>query len=170
MDGPQPKRRKRKPNPPKPRKPKPPPWQLITCPGTVRFARVHKEYQTNARIYALHQAQRPNCVWLGQSITQIWRQAREHAMRFHVNSCYRIIRGQARTNETQGVVVHCVRTAQEVNAILDKVRAPWLCVVLRDPDKWETRDANDDSESETEERSWCEAPDSARLPPGASRA
>ena len=161
MDGSSPKRGK-----PKPRRPKPPPWQLITCPGTVRFASVRKEHKTIARIYALHQARRPDCVWLGQSMTQIWRQAREHATHFHVSSCYRILRGEGRGKETQGIVVHRARTAEELNTILDKVRAPRLCVVLRDPDNWETRDA---SEAETDEWAWCEAHDSARLPLGAAQ-
>jgi hypothetical protein len=132
----------------------------------VRFASVRKEHKTIARIYALHQARRPDCVWLGQSMTQIWRQAQEHAMHFHVSSCYRILRGEGRAKETQGIVVHRARTAEELNAILDKVRAPRLCVVLRDPDNWETRDA---SETETDERAWCEAHDSERLPLGAAQ-
>lgn len=126
---------------------------------------MYREYQTNARIYVLHHAKNAECVWLGQSLPRIWREAQERNLRFHLSSCYRIIRGQAAARQTQGVVVHCVGTAEEINEILDRVRAPRLAVMLRDPDNWEMRDTNDDSDSEKEAWDTCKASDSALAQP-----
>ena len=125
-----------------------PEWQTVCCPGTVRFSRIQKERQTLARIYCLcHPGAE---VWLSQSLPPLVKRARQYYSRvLHCSSCYRIIRGESRTDAHYGFVAKRFETAEEVNQYLDEAQVQWLIVVLRDPDLWETLEA---AEEESEER------------------
>ena len=121
--------------------PKPPlelaPWQVVCCPGTVRFERIAKDTHTLARIYALHR-EREGIVWLGQSMTSLMQAIGKHySLHMHVSSGYRIIRREVKSGMHRGFVVTRLADESEVNALLDDLCPLHLAVVVRHPDKWE---------------------------------
>ena len=118
------------------------PWRVVCCPGEVRFAQISKERQTLSRIYALYRDDSNHTVWLGQSLSQLMPLLREHSrLIVHLSSGYRILRGECKSRRHNGFAVERLEDARHVNELLDRVRPKMLAVVLRDPDKWETLQA-----------------------------
>ena len=114
-----------------------PPWRVVVCPGSVRFAQIDKERQTLARIYALYRDDSNQTVWLGQSLSRLIPFLREHCKRrVHLSSAYRLLRGECKKDHTLGFAVKRLEDPRQVNELLDRVRPKWLAVVLRDPDRW----------------------------------
>ena len=115
---------------------KPLPWRLVWCPGEVRFRHVHKESQTQGRLYVLWTHDR--LVWLGQSLKVLMEFARQYyGILLHVSSGYRIIR-RLQTQGHKGFAVCRPADALELNELLERVQPLWIGTALRDPDKWET--------------------------------
>ena len=111
------------------------PWRVVCCPGEIRFAQIHKERQTLARIYALYDSN--HMVWLGQSLSRLIPFLREHCKRrVHLSSAYRILRGDCKRDRHLGFAVKRLEDVRQVNELLDSVRPKWLAVVVRDPDNW----------------------------------
>ena len=116
---------------------KPLPWRLVWCPGEVRFRHVHKESQTQGRLYVLWTHDR--LVRLGQSLKVLMEFARQYYdILLHVSSGYRIIRRECPSNRHKGFAVCRPADALELNALLERVQPLWIGTALRDPDKWET--------------------------------
>ena len=114
-----------------------PPWQVACCPGTVRFARIAKETQTLARIYALHR-ECEGIVWLGQSMTGLMQSmGKHHSLHMHVSSCYRVVRQEMKRGTHRGFLVKRLADESEVNALLERLCPLYLAVVLRHPERWE---------------------------------
>ena len=114
-----------------------PPWQVVCCPGTVRFERIAKDTHTLARIYALHR-EREGIVWLGQSMTSLMEAIGKHYnLHMHVSSGYRIIRREVKSGMHRGFLVTRLADESEVNALLENLCPLYLAVVLRHPERWE---------------------------------
>ena len=110
---------------------------MVCCPGEVRFARISKERQTLARIYALYRDDSNQTLWLGQSLSRLIPFLCEHSnRRVHLSSAYRILRGKCESDRHLGFAVERLEDPRQVNELLDRVRPKWLAVVLRDPDRW----------------------------------
>ena len=123
---------------PKRRQPEIPPLQSITCPPDVRFHRVLKDTHTNGRIYGVYHNRRRDAVWLGQSLYGVVQEINKlrRYERMHSSTAYRVLRGQAEFL-LMGMIVERLRDAEHVNELLDRIDAPSVVVVTRDPDKWE---------------------------------
>ena len=114
-----------------------PPWQVVCCPGTVRFERIAKDTHTLSRLYALYR-EYEGIVWLGQSMTSLMQAIGKHySLHMHVSSGYRIIRREVKSGTHRGFVVTRLADESEVNALLDDLCPLHLAVVVRHPDKWE---------------------------------
>ena len=114
-----------------------PPWQVVCCPGPVRFERIAKDTHTLARIYALHR-EFEGIVWLGQSMTSLMQSIGKHYnLRMHVSSGYRIIRQEMKSGMHRGFLATRHADESEVNALLEHLCPLYLVVVLRHPDRWE---------------------------------
>ena len=124
------------------------PWRVVCCPGEVRFARISKERQTLARIYALYRDDCDHTLWLGQSLSRLIPFLREHCKRrVHLSSAYRLLRGECKRDRHLGFAVKRLEDPRQVNELLDRVRPKWLAVVLRDPDRW-TLEAQEETPDE----------------------
>ena len=122
-----------------------PPWQVICCPGTVRFAKIAKDTHTLSRLYALHR-EFEGIVWLGQSMTSLMQSIGKHYdLRMHVSSGYRIIRRELKSGMHRGFLATRLADESEVNALLENLCPLYLAVVLRRPDKWEIAEERDDA-------------------------
>ena len=122
---------------PKRRSPDIPPLQSIACPPDVRFRRVLKDTHTNGRIYGVYHNRHRDVLWLGQSlygITVEINKLRKYP-KVHCSTAYRVLRGEAQF--LVGMIVDRLRDAEHVNELLDRIDAPSVVVVTRNPDKWE---------------------------------
>ena len=111
--------------------------QSITCPPDVRFHRVLKDTHTNGRIYGVSHSRRRDAVWLGQSLYGVVQEINKlrRYERMHSSTAYRVLRGQEFL--LMGMIVERLRDAERVNELLDRIDAPNVVVVTRDPDKRE---------------------------------
>ena len=122
-----------------------PPWQVVCCPGTVRFERIAKDTHTLARIYALHR-EFEGIVWLGQSMTSLMEAIGKHYdLHMHVSSGYRVIRQELKSGMHRGFLVARLADESEVNALLERLCPFCLAVVVRHPDRWEIAKERDDA-------------------------
>ena len=55
----------------------------------------------------------------------------------HSSTAYRLIRGQAEFLQLGGMTVERLEGVKQVNELLDRIDAPSVVVVTRNPDKWE---------------------------------
>ena len=116
-----------------------PPWQSATCPKSVRFSRIRKELHTNGRLYGIYHDKHRDAVWLGQSVYGMVSEInklRRYA-KVHSSTAYRVLRGEAEYRHLRGITVEKLQDVEHVNELLDRIDAPNLVVVTRDPDKWE---------------------------------
>ena len=124
--------------PDRPQAPEFPPWHLVTCPGSIRFARIRRELHTQFRIYVIFE---PRAVahpaWISQSNAELVKHLRSVGRRVHMSSLYRILRGEAKRNSHLGYAIRRCATAEDVNKVLDLAEPSLIAVVLRDADNYE---------------------------------
>ena len=114
-----------------------PPWQVVCCPGTVRFAKIAKDTHTLSRLYALYR-EFEGIVWLGQSMTSLMEAiGKHHDLHMHVSSGYRVIRRELKSGMHRGFLVARLADESEVNALLEHLCPLYLAVVLRHPEGWD---------------------------------
>ena len=112
-----------------------PPWQVVCCPGTVRFAKIAKDTHTLSRLYALYR-EYEGIVWLGQSMTSLMQAIGKHySLHMHVSSGYRVIRRELKSGMHRGFLVARLADEREVNALLERLCPLCLAVVVRHPDR-----------------------------------
>ena len=126
---------------PKRRPPDIPLLQSVTCPADVRFFRILKDTHTNGRLYGLYHNRHRDVVWLGQSLYGMVKQInglRKYS-RVHSSTAYRVLRGEAEFLQLGGMTVERLQDVEHVNELLDRIDAPSVVVVTRNPDKWELK-------------------------------
>ena len=126
---------------PKRRSPNVPPWRPVSCPGYIRFFTVVKEQYTNGRLYAVYRPNESEDVWLGQSLYGMLKEINKLRKRpkLHSSTAYRFLRGDLPYQQLGGMIVEKLKDVEHVNELLDRIDAPSLVVVTRDPDKWELK-------------------------------
>ena len=124
---------------PKRRQPDIPLLQSVTCPAYVRFFRILKDKHTNGRLYGMYHRHR-DAVWLGQSLYGMVKEINKlrRYEKVHSSMAYRVLRGEAEFLHG-GMTVERLEDVEHVNELLDRIDAPSVEVVTRDPDKWELK-------------------------------
>ena len=126
---------------PKRRQPEIPLFQSVSCPANVRFFRILKDTHTNGRLYGMYHNKHRDVVWLGQSLYGLVKQInglRKYS-KVHSSTAYRVLRGEAEYRHLRGMTVERLQDVDDVNELLDRIDAPSVVVVTRDPDKWELK-------------------------------
>jgi hypothetical protein len=115
-------------------------WQSVSCPGSVRFFRILKDQHTNGRLYGIYHEHR-DVVWLGQSVYGMVGEINKlrRYPKVHSSTAYRVLRGEAEYGQLRGITVEKLQDAEHVNELLDRIDAPNVVVVTRNPDKWELK-------------------------------
>ena len=123
------------------RQPEIPLLQSVSCPANVRFFRILKDTHTNGRLYGMYHYEHRDVVWLGQSlygmVTQI--NGLRRYPKLHSSTAYRVLRGEAEYRHLRGMTVERLQDVEHVNELLDRIDAPSVVVVTRNPDKWELK-------------------------------
>ena len=116
-------------------------WQSVSCPKSVRFFRIRKELHTNGRIYGIYHDKHRDAVWLGQSVYGMVREINklQRYQKVHSSTAYRVLRGELEYRHLRGISVENLQDAEHVNELLDRIDAPSVVVVTRNPDKWELK-------------------------------
>ena len=123
---------------PKRRQPEIPLLQSVTCPAYVRFFRILKDTHTNGRLYGMYHNRHRDVVWLGQSLYGMVKQI-NGLRKYSKVQAYRVLRGEAEFLQLGGMTVERLQDVEHVNEILDRIDAPSVVVVTRNPDKWELK-------------------------------
>ena len=124
---------------PKRRPPDIPPWRTVSCPGSVRFSMIFKEQYTNGHLYGVYRFNEPDDVWLGQSLYGMTMEMNKLQTypKVHSSTAYRFLQGDVPYRQLGGMIVEKLQGVENVNELLDRIGAPNVVVVTRDPDKWE---------------------------------
>ena len=126
---------------PKRRQPEIPLLQSVTCPAYVRFFVIQQDTHTNGRLYAMYHKRHRDAVWLGQSICGMIKEINKlhRYEKVYSSTAYRVLRGQAEFLHIGGMTVERLEDVEHVNELLDRIDAPSVVVVTRNPDKWELK-------------------------------
>ena len=116
-------------------------WQSVSCPKSVRFFRIRKELHTNGRIYGIYHDKHRDAVWLGQSVYGMVKEINKlrRYPKVHSSTAYRVLRGELECRQLRGIAVERLQDAEHVNELLDRIDAPSVVVVTRNPDKRELK-------------------------------
>ena len=123
------------------RQPDIPHWQSASCALTVRFFRIRKELHTNGRLYGIYHDKDRDVVWLGQSVYGMVKEINklQRYRKVHSSTAYRILRGEAEQRHLRGMTVERLADVDHVNELLDRIDAPSVVVVTRNPEKCELK-------------------------------
>ena len=123
------------------RQPEIPLLQSVSCPADVRFFRILKDTHTNGRLYGMYHNRHRDVVWLGQSLYGMVKEINKlrKYSKVHSSTAYRVLRGEAEFLHLGGMTVERLQDVEHVNELLDRIDAPSVVVVTRNPDKWELK-------------------------------